>query len=101
MANFTGASELQWQPDKQQDLCESATAGDEFLLAAVTVAAGRASADNPWVEVPQPRSSAVCWSLQSSREQTHGPPPQVWPPVGPWLVARGPAPRQSNAPVHC
>lgn len=58
MANFTGASALQWQRGRQQGLCESAKAFDEFLGVAVTVAAGCASVDNPWVAVPQPKRTA-------------------------------------------
>jgi hypothetical protein len=62
MANFTGASELQYQRDKRQGLCESAIAVGEFSLAAVTAAAGRASADHP---------SAVFEKIEPAFDQLH------------------------------
>src|SRR5258707_6318591 len=100
MANFTGASELRYEPDKQQGLCENATAADAFLPSAVTVVGGHASADNPWAGAPQVRRRAVCSSPQPSPAPIPEPRRQEWPPAGPWLVVRGPVRPQSNAPAH-
>src|SRR5260370_22109580 len=100
MANFTGASELRYEPDKQQGLCENATAADGFLPSAVTVVGGHASADNPWAGAPQVRRPAVCSSPQPSPAPIPEPPRQEWLPAGQWLVVRGPVPPQSNAPAH-
>jgi hypothetical protein len=42
------ASELRYWQDRRRGFCESATAVGELAPAAVTVDAGRATADNPW-----------------------------------------------------
>src|SRR6266704_3383320 len=101
MANFTGASELREQPNKLQDLFESATAAGEIPPAAVTVAGGRATVDNPWVGGPQLRKAAVCWSRQPSHEQIHEPRRQEWPHAGPSLVAHGRARPRNSALIRC
>src|SRR5260370_34029750 len=101
MAIFTGASELRYEPGRQQGLCESATAGDEFLLAVVTVVGGHASADNPWAGAPQVRRRAVCSSPQPSPARTPEPRRQQWPHVGPWLFAHGPVRPRRRVPAHC
>src|SRR5260370_14339859 len=100
MANVTGQSEFQWQQDKQQGLCENATAAAGFLHSAVTVVGGHASLDNPWAGAPQVRRPAVCSSPQPSPAPIPEPPRQEWLPAGQWLVVRGPVPPQSNAPAH-